>query len=273
MTGTSSSILAPGAQWLRWDPHIHAPGTRFNDQFKGDWENYLTALETADPPIRVIGVTDYYGFETYKKVRAYKTEGRLAGCDLLFSNVELRFSIGTAKSWINVHLLVSPADPDHVANAARFLERLTFKTSTRTYCCRPSDLIQLGRAFDASKTDDRAALEFGSEQFKVTFDQLRDEYNDDAWAKENIVIAVAGAKGDGTSGFRAAPTRSCASSSSISPTSSSPRRLRSASTGWGENPLVRRSSRLMGGSSPACTDATRTTSARPARPKAIGSAG
>jgi hypothetical protein len=202
MTGTSSSILAPGAQWLRWDPHIHAPGTRFNDQFKGDWEGYLTALETADPPIRAIGVTDYYGFETYEKVRAYKAEGRLAGCELLFPNVELRFSIGTARSWINVHLLISPADPDHVANAARFLERLTFKTSTRTYCCRPSDLIQLGRAFDASKTDDKAALEFGSEQFKVTFDQLRDEYNDDAWAKENIVIAVAGAKGDGTSGLQ-----------------------------------------------------------------------
>jgi hypothetical protein len=202
MTDGGGSFLSPGSQWLRWDPHVHAPGTRLNDQFKGDWEGYLTALETADPPIHAIGVTDYYGFDTYKEVLAYKQAGRLKNCSLIFPNVELRFSVGTARSWINVHLLVCPADTDHVEQAARFLERLTFKTATETFCCRPADLIRLGRAIDASKTDDAAALEFGAEQFKVSFDQLRDEYNDSLWAQSNIVIAVAGAKGDGTSGLQ-----------------------------------------------------------------------
>ena len=82
-----SSILSSGSQWLRWDPHVHAPGTRFNDPFKGDWEGYLTALETVDPPIHAIGVTDCYGFDTYKQMSAHKQVGRLKECSLIFPNV------------------------------------------------------------------------------------------------------------------------------------------------------------------------------------------
>lgn len=58
-----------GSVWRRWDPHIHAPGTLFNDQFAGEdsWEDYLTSIETSEPRIEAIGVTDYYGTETYRR--------------------------------------------------------------------------------------------------------------------------------------------------------------------------------------------------------------
>jgi hypothetical protein len=48
-----------GSRWHRWDPHVHAPGTVLNDQFKdkGRWERYLSALEDAKPPIRAIGAS------------------------------------------------------------------------------------------------------------------------------------------------------------------------------------------------------------------------
>jgi hypothetical protein len=48
--------------WHRWEPHIHAPGTVLNDQFKGadPWGDYLTALESRTPVIRALGITDYY---------------------------------------------------------------------------------------------------------------------------------------------------------------------------------------------------------------------
>jgi len=70
-----------GAHWQRWDPHVHAPGTVLNDQFKGDWNSYLQQLETADPPIRAIGVTDYYGTDLYERVLTEKQNGRLtASC-------------------------------------------------------------------------------------------------------------------------------------------------------------------------------------------------
>jgi hypothetical protein len=131
-----------------------------------------------------------------------KDENRLPGCPFIFPNIELRFSVGTARAWINAHLLVCPDDPDHLDQLGRFLQRLTFKTATGPYCATRADLIRLGRDLDPMLLDDRAALRHGSEQFKVNFDQLRDEYRDSAWAKANILIAVAGARGDGTSALQ-----------------------------------------------------------------------
>jgi hypothetical protein len=59
-----------GSHWNRWDPHIHAPGTILNDQFKGpdSWDRYLDAIENTTPPMRALGITDYYSIETYHRV-------------------------------------------------------------------------------------------------------------------------------------------------------------------------------------------------------------
>lgn len=129
--------------------------------------------------------------------------GRLAQCDLIFPNIEMRLGIGTIKGkWVNIHLLVNPDERNHLQELRRFLPRLTFKTDDDTYSCSPEDLIHLGQRFDPSLTDIKAALRCGSEQFKVNFDILRDNYKDSSWAKQNIVIAVAGSETDGTSGVR-----------------------------------------------------------------------
>jgi hypothetical protein len=120
----------PGSRWHRWDPHIHAPGTVLNDQFRSEdkWEKYLAALEGASPSIRALGVTDYYVMDSYERVLECKRAGRLAGCDLIFPNIELRLSVGTVRGrWVNVHLLISNEDPSHVAEAKRFLGRLEFR--------------------------------------------------------------------------------------------------------------------------------------------------
>jgi hypothetical protein len=194
-----------GSRWGRWEPHIHAPGTVLNDQFKGadSWERYLDALEKAAPTIRALGVTDYYSTESYERVVEAKRSGRLPSCDLIFPNIEMRLGVGTVKGkWVNVHLLVSPEDREHLAELKRFLARLTFKAHGDTYCCNRDDLIRLGRRFDTKLADSRTALQCGSEQFKVTFDDLRNVYSDSTWAKENILIAVAGSETDGTSGVR-----------------------------------------------------------------------
>ena len=44
-----------GSLWHRWDPHLHAPGTLFNDQFRGEWEAYLTRIEQSEPRIEGLG--------------------------------------------------------------------------------------------------------------------------------------------------------------------------------------------------------------------------
>src|SRR6266705_3457801 len=88
-----------GSRWNRWEPHIHAPGTVLNNQFKGadSWERYLDALEKATPPIRALGITDYYSTETYERVVEAKRTGRLGGCELIFPNVEMRLAVGTVR--------------------------------------------------------------------------------------------------------------------------------------------------------------------------------
>lgn len=194
--------LNAGASWQRWEPHVHAPGTIFNDQFKGDWANYLEALENAEPPIKVIAVTDYYLLDTYQKVCAEKATGRLPQCEMLFPNVELRLDVGTAKAWINIHLLVSPEDDRHVDELARFLSRLSFRAYEDTFICQVQDLVRLGKAAKPEVIADNAALRVGAEHFKVSFEQLRQEYKNSAWAQKNILIAVAGGQGDGSSALQ-----------------------------------------------------------------------
>lgn len=199
-------VINRGSEWYRWEPHIHAPGTVLADDYpkEGGWELYLEALETASPPLRAIGVTDYCITRSYERVKAAKDKNRLKGCDLLFPNIELRLNTGTVKgNFVNIHLLVSPEDPDHVAELDRFLGRLSFPAFKDKFACTPAELIRLGRRADPTKITDEAALQHGCSQFKVSLENLLEAYRGIEWARDNILIAVAGSA-DGTSGVKEA---------------------------------------------------------------------
>lgn len=194
-----------GSIWRRWDPHIHAPGTVLNDQYVGAdrWSRFLTAIEESAPRIQALGVTDYASVDCYEQVVKFKGEGRMPDVGVIFPNVELRYGIGTRRgSAINVHLLVSPDDPDHVVQTRRFLNELTFEANGVNYRCNREDLIRLGRAHDDSLDDDGAALKAGTTQFKITPDVLRAAIRASSWARENILVAVVVGTGDGTAGLQ-----------------------------------------------------------------------
>lgn len=202
----NSGFLPRGSVWQRWEPHIHGPGTVLNDQYKESdaFEKYLKALEENLPVMKAIGVTDYYSTEVYLALVDAKRNGRLKECDLLFPNVEMRLNTGTVKgAWVNVHLLVSPEDPDHINELNRFLSRLRFEAFGDKFSCTKDDLMRIGRKSDSRIIDDHVALRAGSVQFKVSREQLMEEYRSSDWAKRNILIAVAGGS-DGTSGVREA---------------------------------------------------------------------
>jgi len=194
-----------GSEWRRWDPHVHTPGTVLNDQFgSGSWDDYLDALEASSPPIDALGITNYYLLDSYESVLAAKAQGRLANIPLVFPNIEVRLEVHAKSGYVNAHLLISPTDPNHVHEAGRFLERLTFSAYGDRFSCNRQDLIRLGRKADPGILDDLAALRHGATQFRVSFLELRQSYVDSTWAKDNILIAVAGASGDGTSGLNQA---------------------------------------------------------------------
>ena len=200
-------MISRGSEWRRWEPHIHAPGTVINNQFKGPtaWEDYLSALEAATPAIEAIAVTDYYVTETYEQVLEYKKAGRLPSANLIFPNVELRLDVATTKGgFVNLHLFVSPEDPDHVTELRRFLSRLHFTVQGDRFDCTRADLIRLGKKADPTITEERASLAFGANQYKVNFNELREVLGQSQWARANVLIAVAGGANDGTSGVREA---------------------------------------------------------------------
>lgn len=194
-----------GSVWNRWDLHIHTPGTLLNDQYGGTnpWETFLTKVGTSQPPIRVLGITDYLSIEQYEEVFRQRDAGRLLDVGLIFPNVEMRFGIETSKgAAVNVHLLFSPDDPNHVGEINRFLQTLEFRYQSESYHCCKADLVRLGRRHDPSATTDDAALAVGVNQFKVNFEQLQDEWNKSEWVRRNCLVAVAAGERDGTSGLR-----------------------------------------------------------------------
>jgi len=194
-----------GSLWHRWDPHIHTPGTALNDQYIGDsaWSTFLDAIEAADPPIRALGITDYFSIERYRQVVEYRRQGRLPDVGLILPNVELRLSIETSKAAaINLHLLFDPAPADHVEQINRFLLELEFHYRGYNYRCQTADLIKLGKAYCPDVTNENAALSEGANQFKVNFDQLREAWKNNEWVRGHALVAVAGGEKDGTSGLR-----------------------------------------------------------------------
>jgi hypothetical protein len=197
-------MISRGSEWHRWEPHIHAPGTILNNQFSGTdpWAPYLTVLEGLTPKIEAIAVTDYYVTDTYEEFLKHQAAGRLPGVMLLFPNIELRLDVAAKSGFVNVHMLVSPEDPDHLSEVKRILKRLQFHAFNDRFDCTREELIKLGKRADPSITDDGAALRHGATQFKVNFDQLRKVIGESEWAKINILIAVAGGARDGTSGVR-----------------------------------------------------------------------
>jgi energy-coupling factor transporter ATP-binding protein EcfA2 len=197
------STWSRGSEWHRWDPHLHTPATALNNQFGGDWAAYLDAIERASPTVEAVGVTDYCTIIGYKEFRAHQAAGRIANVRLAFPNVEFRLDLQTEKKrGINIHLLFSPDDPNHVREIERALLQLTFEYKGTTYHCSPEALIELGRAIAPEQTDPAGALKVGVEQFKLDFKELRRLFDKERWVRQNCLVAVEVSEGDGTAGLQ-----------------------------------------------------------------------
>jgi len=139
----------------------------------------------------------------YKRALEFKKAGRLKNVVLLFPNVELRLTIETDKRTpINLHLLFSPHDPDHVDRIERALGRLTYRGKDTDYSCRLDEFARLGSDFDPKQKDEEATIRTGANQFKVSLPQLQDLFRDEKWVRDNCLIAVAGTRKDGPSGLQ-----------------------------------------------------------------------
>jgi hypothetical protein len=127
-----------GSTWRKWDLHIHTPAS-FHHEFKflneeekekylsNIWEKYISELEKVSD-ISVIGITDYFSIDGYKKVLEYKKKDRLKNFDLILPNVEFRLNTFVAERRLNYHVIFSEKiDADTIEK--EFLEELHIKTA------------------------------------------------------------------------------------------------------------------------------------------------
>lgn len=191
-----------GSRWLRWDPHLHTPGTLRNNQFGSDLDDYIKRIEETIPTAVALGVTDYFTLRGYKEVMRRRQAGALQSVPLVFPNIELRLTIETKnRQGINLHLLVCPDDPDHVVRMEEKLSRLCFKGRDDLFSCTDDSLRRLGRVHRGdANIPDEVAMQEGANQFKVDLNDVRGLFEQDPWIRNNVLVAVA-AGNDGLSGI------------------------------------------------------------------------
>jgi ABC-type lipoprotein export system ATPase subunit len=202
----NSNTWPRGAEWRRWDLHVHTPASLLGTSFVGvQWDDYVNALEEAAVrhKVAVIGVTDYMSIDGYERLHALQHDSknpRLSSI-LLLPNIEFRCLPHTrAGHALNLHLLVNVSDPQHIDKLKQSLRNLKFTYKAQDYGCIRDELIQFAKRQDASLSDDTAAYRFGVEQFKPSHTDIFEWLQKDKWLTDNSVVGIANGN-DGISGL------------------------------------------------------------------------
>jgi len=129
------SVFKRGAEWRRWDLHIHTPES-IEQNYGGPpaWPQFIEALEQLPTDVKVIGITDYYFLDGYERVITERLKNnRLKNLEKIFPILEFRIdTFGSASqnklSKINVHVLFD-VDESNIENEIklireRFIERI-----------------------------------------------------------------------------------------------------------------------------------------------------
>lgn len=117
-----------GSVWRKWDLHIHAPGTKKNDQYRvtgGDaLDAYCERLEASD--VAAFGITDYFSADSYFAVTKRFKEKYPDSRKVFFPNIELCTNdvVNAASEEVNLHLIFNPFDTGFEDNIKRFLQYL-----------------------------------------------------------------------------------------------------------------------------------------------------
>src|SRR5271156_1459341 len=96
MSMPNSPKFPAGSVWRKWDLHVHSPMSLLSNKFPHlpdgtpNWDAYISVLEAAD--FQVLGVTDYFTIEGYKKVKTFKEMGRLSNIYTVVPNIEVRLN-------------------------------------------------------------------------------------------------------------------------------------------------------------------------------------
>ena len=200
-----------GSEWRRWDLHIHTKDTNKNDQFTSvAFDDFCNAMyrKAIDNNIAVVGITDYFSIENYKKILLYiqnldsnslfnVEEKEQIRQITLIPNVELRMLPSTGSGrLINIHCLFNPAYISKLDND--FFNAIEFSHGTRKYRMNKDDFINLGK--EMGETDDGPAHKKGIDNFVVSHSQLQKVLAENAELRNNTIVITSNKSTDGASG-------------------------------------------------------------------------
>jgi hypothetical protein len=192
-----------GAEWRKWDLHVHSPESAFANEFAGatsdeKWSNYIRCLEELED-VAVIGITDYFCIDGYAKALAFQKLGRLKNITLL-PNIEMRLDRTTKKGVaINIHVIFDPSIVDMVDSV--FLSSIKQNIDSNYYSCTKKDLIRLGRDYVGNpQLEDGAAFKAGANQFKVPLNSLKEALRANKKLHGKYLVVVPNSQRDGNSG-------------------------------------------------------------------------
>jgi ABC-type lipoprotein export system ATPase subunit/predicted nucleic acid-binding Zn-ribbon protein len=194
-----------GAQWNKWDLHVHAP-SKFtcakNDKFIGTdlrekQSKFIEELKNVKDH-KVIGITDYFSLDGYKMVMEHSKD--LAHFDLIIPNIELRITPVTTKNRkINLHII-----PNTEVLSIEEIERLlyNFDFGPDKFTCTENDLIALGKRTGVLSSDEEAFVK-GLNEFAISYDTFFKVFDSQPKkVKENVLIGVSNNSNDGASGIK-----------------------------------------------------------------------
>ena len=93
----NSNTWPRGAEWRRWDLHVHTPASLLGTSFVGvQWDDYVNALEEAAArhKIAVIGITDYMSIDGYQKLWALQNDAIKPSVITLKPAIRYQFKTG-----------------------------------------------------------------------------------------------------------------------------------------------------------------------------------
>lgn len=191
-----------GSEWRKWDLHVHTPFSILNNNFSNDWDKYVYELfvRAIKHDIAVIGITDYYSIDGYKKLKTEYIENpnklkvlfakELKSDPLfldkvhditLFPNIEFRFGdiiqIGDKDNKIEGHFIFSDdISIEDIEN--KFLAKINFSDGMDTRNTDRSPLIysnieDYGKRIKAQQPDYKGSnYRVGLECLIVNFDDV-----------------------------------------------------------------------------------------------------
>lgn len=135
-----------GSEWRKWDLHLHAPGTKLNDQFTTSdgsdvWDAYCRTLHDSD--VQAFGIADYFSADGYFSACAKYKERYPDSGKVFFPNIELRTNdvVNREQEEVHIHIIFNPFRRDHPEKIRHFLDTLkTNKTDNHGRNVRASEL-------------------------------------------------------------------------------------------------------------------------------------